>query len=190
MRIPGAPVRSERGTDTPQSRAPTTPSAPTLAPPRVRCHPGPVQTVYDAAGGEATLLRLASAWHARVLADEVVAHAFHGGARADHTERLAAYWAESLGGPTAYTGRYGDETSVVRMHSGNGEHDEMDRRAVACFDEAMTDIGLAQDDPVRGALHDYFAWTTTTVMSRYPASSEDVPDGLRITHWSWNGPQE
>ena len=28
----------------------------------------------------------------------------------------------------------GAETSVVRMHSGNGPHDEMDRRAIACFD--------------------------------------------------------
>ena len=38
-----------------------------------------------------------------------------------HTERLAAYWVEALGGPPIYSQRYGDETSVVRIHSGNGE---------------------------------------------------------------------
>jgi len=43
------------------------------------------------------------------------------------TERLAAYWAEALGGPTTYTDQYGDETSVVRIHSGNGPHEEMDQ---------------------------------------------------------------
>jgi hemoglobin len=37
-------------------------------------------------------------------------------------------------------------------------------------------------------LHDYFAWTTTTAMSRYHRSADDVPDGLRIPRWSWDGP--
>jgi hypothetical protein len=31
----------------------------------------------------------------------------------------------------------GDETTVVKMHSGNGEHDEMDRRAIARFDHRL-----------------------------------------------------
>jgi hemoglobin len=145
-------------------------------------------TVYEAAGGEQGLLRLAGAWHARVVADEVVGHAFRHGVHPDHTRRLAAYWAEALGGPTTYSDEYGDETSVVRIHSGNGPHEDMDRRAIACFDEAMSDVGLSEDDPVRPVLHDYFAWATTTTMSRYHRSPDDVPDGLRIPHWSWDGP--
>ena len=124
------------------------------------------------------------------MADEVVSHAFSHGFRPDHTERLAAYWAEALGGPPAYSGAYGDETSVVRLHSGNGVHAEMDRRAIACFDEAMADVGLASDDRMRQALHDYFAWATTTSMARYDESADDVPDGLPIAHWSWDGPEE
>ena len=106
-------------------------------------------TVYDAAGGLDGLLRLAEAWHRRVLADEVVSHAFSHGYRADHSERLAAYWAEALGGPPLYTGVFGDETAVVRMHSGNGPHEEMDRRAIACFDQALVDVGL--DERTRAA---------------------------------------
>ena len=47
----------------------------------------------------AGMLRLAEAWHKRVLEDEVVSHAFSHGYHAEHTERLAAYWAEALGGP-------------------------------------------------------------------------------------------
>jgi hemoglobin len=146
-----------------------------------------MRTVHEAAGGDAGLLRLAHAWHARVMADEVVSHAFSHGFRPDHSERLAAYWAEALGGSTTYSEAYGDETSVVRMHSGNGPHEEMDRRAIICFDQAMTDLGLADDDPVRRVLHDYFTWATTTTMSRYHDSADDVPDGLNIPHWSWDG---
>ena len=102
---------------------------------------GGMQSVYEAAGGSEGLLRLAEAWHARVMADEVVSHAFSHGFHPQHSQRLAAYWAEALGGPAAYSGACGDQTSVVRIHSGNGLHEEMDRRAIECFDPAMQDAG-------------------------------------------------
>ena len=153
------------------------------------CHPYGVATVYEAVGGIGGLRRLAEAWHTRVMADEEVSHAFSHGYRPDHSERLAAYWAEALGGPSLYSDAYGDETSVVRIHSGNGAHEEMDRRAIACFDQALADTGLAADDRLRQVLHDYFAWATTTTMSRYHESAGDVPEGLTIPRWSWDGLQ-
>jgi hemoglobin len=144
--------------------------------------------LYEALGGSEGVLRLARAWHERVLADEVVAHAFHHGFNPQHTERLAAYWGEAWGGPPLYTERYGDESSVVRIHSGNGLHEEMDRRAIACFDRAMDDVRIVE--PVlRGVLHDYFAWATTTSMAAYHEDAADVPDGMRIPRWSWSGLQ-
>jgi hemoglobin len=146
-----------------------------------------MQTVYEAAGATDGLLRLAAAWHARVMADEIVSHAFSHGFHPDHTERLAAYWAEALGGPTVFSDTFGDETDVVRMHSGNGPHDEMDRRAIVCFDEALDDVGFAGDLPVRQVLHDYFAWATTTTMARYHHGADEVPEGLSIPQWSWDG---
>lgn len=102
--------------------------------------------MYDAVGGTETLLRLARAWHARLMADEVVAHAFSHGFHPQHDERLAAYWAE-----------------------------------------ALHDVGLGEE-PLHGALHEYFAWATAQ-LSRYPGSADDVPDGLGVPHWSWDGPQ-
>src|SRR5438067_6227457 len=61
------------------------------------------QTIYEAAGGREAFITLAHAWHARCLADAVVSHAFSHGYHPQHTERLAAYWAEALAGrpPTA-----------------------------------------------------------------------------------------
>ena len=143
-----------------------------------------MHTVFEAAGGYQGLLRLAMAWHARVMADEVVSHAFSHGFHPQHSERLAAYWAEALGGPTRFSDSYGDETSVVRLHSGNGPHEEMDHRAIACFDLALDDVEAHSE--VRKVLHDYFAWATTT-MSRYHHSADDVPEGLRMPRWSWDG---
>jgi hemoglobin len=146
-----------------------------------------MSSLYEAVGGREGLTRLASAWHARVLEDDVVSHAFSHGYHPQHTERLAAYWGEAFGGPKDYSNRYGDETSVVRLHSGNGLHQEMDERAIACFDRALEDVGLARDERLRRALHDYFAWATTTTMARYHQSAADVPAGLHIPKWSWGG---
>jgi hemoglobin len=120
------------------------------------------------------------------MADEVASHAFHDDVLPDHVERLATYWGEALGGPAAYTATYGDESSVVRRHSGNGAHHEMDTRAIACFDRAPVDAGLA-DARLRQVLHDYFAWATTTTMAAYHHSADDVPDDLALPHWSWDG---
>lgn len=147
---------------------------------------GPAQSLFDAVGGAAGVLRLAHAWHARVLGDEVVSHAFSHGFHPQHTERLAAYWSEAWGGPAAFTGHYGDHSTVVRMHSGNGEHEEMDRRAIACFDAAMDDAGLA-DPRLRDALHAYFAWSTRSEMAAYPRSRQQVPAGLPLPRWGWEG---
>jgi hemoglobin len=148
-----------------------------------------MQSVYEAAGGSEGLLRLAEAWHSRVMADEIVSHAFSGGFHPQHSQRLAAYWGEALGGPAIYSGTYADETSVVRLHSGNGPHEEMDRRAIACFDQAMQDAGLDPAGPLSQVLHDYFAWATTTTMSRYHDCADEVPEGMTIPRWSWDGLQ-
>lgn len=115
-----------------------------------------MNSVFDAAGGNSGLQCLASAGHRRVMADDVVGHAFSHGFHANQIERLAAYWAEALGGPSSYSDTYGDETKVVKLHSGNGAHDDMDRRAIACFDLALVDVGLADDATLRQVLHDLF----------------------------------
>ena len=99
--------------------------------------------------------RLANAWHQRVMADAVVSHAFSHGFHPEHIERLAVYWAEALGGPAAFSANYGDETAVVKMHSGHGPHHEMDERAIACFDQALLDVGLTPADALQKVLHDF-----------------------------------
>ena len=71
------------------------------------------------------------------------------------------------------------------MHSGNGPHAEMDQRAVVCFDQALVDVGL--DDRTRATLSAYFAWATSHAMGGYPESAEQVPDGLPLPRWSWDG---
>jgi hemoglobin len=142
-------------------------------------------SIYEAAGKLDGILRLAHAWHERCLADPIVSHAFSHGFHPQHTERLAAYWAEALGGPSRYTASLGDETGVVRMHAGNGEHVEMDERAIACFAHALDDAGFIEPG-LRATLLAYFRWATGT-MAKHPRSPDDVPAGLQLARWSWDG---
>lgn len=143
--------------------------------------------MYDAMGGADAVLRLARAWHERVLADEVVSHAFSQGYRDDHDVRLAAYWAEQLGGPSTFTDTMGDHSEVLRMHSGNGEHHEMDRRAEVCFALALDDAAIDPDPRVRRALTDWFHWGIE-LMGSHHESADDVPSDLPLPRWSWKGP--
>ena len=145
------------------------------------------QTIYEAAGGRQAFLALAHAWHERCLADPIVSHPFSHPYHPRHTERLAAYWAEALGGPDDYSASMGSESRVLRMHAGNGEHREMDERAQTCFAHALVDAAIPNTDGLHATLKRYFAWATER-MSAYPDSADDVPGGLAMAYWSWDGP--
>ncbi|MEZ4698580.1 MAG: group II truncated hemoglobin [Rhodothermales bacterium] len=145
------------------------------------------QSIYEAAGGLTAFLNLARAWHNRCLADPIVSHAFSHGFHAQHLERLASYWAEALGGPDDYSRSMGSETQVLRMHSGNGEHHEMDDRARICFEQALDDANIPSDARLRSSLCAYFRWATERVAA-YPESADHVPENLPIARWSWEGP--
>jgi len=131
-----------------------------------------MQTVFQAAGGNDGLRRLRRL-ASRVMANDVgrpcVQPRFHPSMSSDSplTGR-GTRW------PRTYSDPYGDETTVVKMHSGNGERDEMNRRAIVCFDLALADIGLSNDDVCDKFYNDYFRWATTTTMFRYHQSADDV----------------
>ena len=143
-------------------------------------------TIYEAMGGADAVLALAEAWHRRCLADPILAHPFEGGVHPEHTQRLAAYMAEQLGGPSTYTQTVGDYTRVVRMHTANGPHEQMDGRAVAAFALALDDVGIPADPDLRFQLIAWFTWATA-MLNHHWASRDDVPNDLPLPTWDWNG---
>ena len=146
-------------------------------------------TLYDYAGGDAAFLRLAQAHHARCLADPELNHPFsHDDQHPQHVERLASYWAEVLGGSPSYSSLSGaDQSSLVAMHSGMGDMSDLGRRFVACFMAAADDAGLPNDPEFRAALRRYMEWAVQDVALRYPDSHTEVPAGLPMPRWGWDG---
>jgi hemoglobin len=146
-------------------------------------------TIYEFAGGDAAFLALARAHHARCLADPELNHPFsHPGQHPRHVERLAAYWAEVLGGPATFSREYSDQSALVTMHSGNGDITNLGRRFVECFVRAADDAGLPDDPEFRAALRDYMVWAVEQMLA-HPNPGDEIPADLPIPHWSWDGPQ-
>lgn len=99
-------------------------------------------SLYSELGGFDRMLALCRAWHARLQQDPLAWHPFEHGTHPRHDERLAAYLSEAFGGPPLYTAGYGDESSMLRLHAGHGDHPELDEACLKAFDLAIGDAGI------------------------------------------------
>jgi hemoglobin len=146
-------------------------------------------SLFEFAGGEAALLALAEAHHARCLADPELNHPFsHADLNPQHVERLAAYWAEVLGGPPAFSQSCGDQSEVLHIHAGHGDMSDLGRRFVRCFDLAADDAELPADPEFRAALHAYMTWAVDDVLA-YSDADAVVAAGVAMPRWGWDGLQ-
>ena len=154
------------------------------------CDPRIVRpTLFEFAGGESAFLALATAHHARCLQDPELNHPFsHPGQHPQHVERLAAYWAEVMGGPPVYSQSCGTQSALLYMHSGTGDMRDLGRRFVECFMQAADDAELPDDPEFRAALRSYMQWAVADVLVYSPVGAE-VPSGVAMPHWSWDGRQ-
>ncbi len=143
-------------------------------------------TLFEFAGGEPAFLALAAAHHARCLEDPELNHPFsHEDQHPQHVERLAAYWAEVMGGPPEYSRSCGDESGVLRMHAGNGDMSDLGERFVVCFGRALDDAGLPEDPAFRAAVGAYMRWAVDVVLSSDEAAV--VAPGAAMPRWGWDG---
>jgi hemoglobin len=146
-------------------------------------------TLFAFAGGEPAFLALATAHHARCLADPELNHPFsHGDGHPQHVERLAAYWAEVMGGPPRFSASCGDQSGVLRLHAGNGDMGDLGRRFVRCFTEALDDARLPADPEFRSCLVAYMRWAVDDVLAYSPAGATVAP-GAPMPRWGWDGLQ-
>ena len=146
-------------------------------------------SLFEFAGGEPAFLALARAHHARCLADPELNHPF---SRPDqhpqHVERLAAYWAEVMGGPPGYSQSCGDQSGVLRMHAGNGDMGDLGERFIDCFIRSLDDAELPTDPAFREAMRAYMRWAVTDVLSYSPVGAV-VAAGAAMPRWGWDGLQ-
>jgi hemoglobin len=144
------------------------------------------QSVFEFAGGEPAFFALAAAHHERCLQDPELNHPFSHGVNPQHVERLAAYWAEVFGGPARFSEAHGGHSAMLDIHAGTGAGEDYGPRFVACFMQAADDAGLPDDPDFRALLRSYMEWAVGEVLAYSPHGAE-VPSGLPVPRWSWNG---
>ena len=143
-------------------------------------------SIYEAAGGGPAFLALARAHHERCLADPVLNHPFSHPGHPEHVERLAAYWAEVLGGPPTFSNDCDGHTGMLGIHAHNGMGDDMGERFLACFVASFDYAGIPDDAELREAMRAYMAWAVDEVTSYSPKDSV-VPADAPMPRWTWDG---
>jgi hemoglobin len=139
-------------------------------------------SIYDAVGGAPAMLALATDFHARCLADDMLEHPFSHGINPDHVPHLAQYWGEVLGGPPVYPQSH---SYMLKIHSHQGMQPSLGDRFVQVFDEAVV-ATLPAGDELRRVLHDYMRWAMDEVMLYDPKDSV-VPPSLPTPRWDYSG---
>lgn len=132
-------------------------------------------SLYDQLGGFDRILALTKRWHELCLADPMASHPFDQNLHPYHDERLAAYLAEAFGGPALYSAGYGTETSMQKIHAGNGEHIELDEACLRAFEKALEDLSFPAESAK--AAYAYFR-KATEAQRQYSTSPDQVPEGL------------
>ena len=146
-------------------------------------------SLFAFAGGEPAFLALAAAHHARCLADPELNHPFsHPDQHPQHVERLAAYWAEVLGGPPRFSAECGDHSAVLLMHAHNGDMSDLGRRFVDCFVAAADDAGTPRRPRVPRRAARVHGVGRRRGARLLPVDAV-VPTGRPMPRWSWDGLQ-
>ena len=87
-----------------------------------------------------------------------------------------------------YTELLGGYEHMLARHRGLGITQEQRLRFVTLLSAAADTAGLPDDPEFRGALGAYMEWAVHDT-GAYPDSEDDVPPGLSIPRWSWDGLQ-
>ncbi len=132
-------------------------------------------SLYAEVGGFDVILALTRRWHELVLQDPEAAHPFEHALHPQHDERLAAYLAEAFGGPKLYTAGCGDESSMQRIHSGNGVHVDLDEACLTQFERAVQEVGISGEAAL--SVCAYFR-RATEGQRAWGDPALEVPDGL------------
>ncbi|MGI8692128.1 MAG: group II truncated hemoglobin [Geodermatophilaceae bacterium] len=142
-------------------------------------------SLYDHAGGQAALHRFIDSFYSSVLADPVLQPLF-GSGRPEHVAHLAAFDAESFGGPDVFTRELGGFSGLIDAHRGLKITEPQRQRFVELYLAAADTAGLPADKPFREALRSHVAFGSRVAVQNSHAQTDDQLHPLReVPKWQW-----
>jgi CDGSH-type Zn-finger protein/truncated hemoglobin YjbI len=151
-------------------------------PPELVKHP---QTLYEALGGLEALERLTTRFYTAVLSepDPLLEPVFRG-MDPNHPKHVAAWLAETFGGPQTYSLEHGGYEHMLAKHRGLAITEEQRRRWISRMSATADEIGLARDPGLRSTLVAYLEWGTWLAVVNSQPDAE-VVEHAPVPHWGW-----
>jgi CDGSH-type Zn-finger protein/truncated hemoglobin YjbI len=142
-------------------------------------------SLFEWAGGLAALERLTTHFYDAIVSepDPILEPVFRG-MDPNHPKHVAAWLAETFGGPTAYTDQHGGYEHMLAKHRNRALTETQRRRWVARMLDAADHVGLPTDPGFRSTFVAYLEWgTRIAVINSQPDAA--VMEHAPIPHWSW-----
>ena len=98
-------------------------------------------SIYEQAGGEEGINKLASAFYRRVLADPIMLPLFER-PDDDHVGRMALFLGEEFGGPAEHTRQRGGDATMARIHVGLNISNRQRDRWIEHMRAAMEEVHM------------------------------------------------
>ncbi|MGW7454575.1 group II truncated hemoglobin [Streptomyces sp. NPDC054787] len=140
-------------------------------------------TIYEWMGGAEAMKRLADAFYAHVMQDEILAPVF-AGMDAEHPRHVALWLSEVFGGPADYTAHHGGHPHMASRHLGRAITEQQRRRWVDLLMDTADEVGLPTDPEFRGVFAYYIEWGTRMALI-YSGPTPPPLDAAPIPRWSW-----
>jgi hemoglobin len=145
-----------------------------------------MESIFEHAGGYDALHRFIDIFYGSVLADPVL-HPLFGEGRPDHVDHLAAFEAESFGGPDDFTTQLGF-AHLIDVHRGLMITEQQRQRFVDLYLAAADTAGLPADPAFREALQSHVEFGSQVAMQNSHAETDDQLHPLReVPKWTWSG---
>ena len=142
-----------------------------------------VPSLFDWLGGAPVLERLFAVFYARVVDDPELAPLF-AAMSPDHVAHVAAFVAEVLGGPPAYSAHHGGHRAMLLHHIGRRISEPQRKRWLTLLLECADAIGAPSDPEFRSAFVAYLEWgTRLAVLNSQPGAT--VNTDAPMPHWGW-----
>ena len=144
-----------------------------------------VPTMYEWLGGLNALEQLTTRFYADILGDpDPLLEPVFRGMDADHPAHVAAWLAETFGGPRLYTEEHGGYEHMVAQHLDRALTEEQRQRWVARLVATADLVGLPDDPDFRASFLGYLEWGSRIAVSN-SAPGVSVIEHAPVPRWGW-----
>jgi CDGSH-type Zn-finger protein/truncated hemoglobin YjbI len=143
-----------------------------------------IPTLFEWAGGLPTIRRMVDLFFERYVPEDPMLAPMFANAPADHSERVASWLGEVLGGPANYRAKFGDYGHFLARHANLGVTEDQLTSWVSLLFKSARETGFKTDPEFWSAFTSYVGWEARRVWEESQHSALERT-GLDSPRWDW-----